>query len=317
MPDEPLALSPIPPTVPVNGDYDAICAALRQSERGRRFLEEHARRNRNVHANTVIGAIEPVNAVIQGEHAQQAQTDVLAAVERLQDLAWTMREHGLDMATCEHIEILASTILSASWLRDPNDRRAQKLGEALGYLERRIDSTIAAAKERAREHAKAPFEEIAVPIEGALEPSRPDGVNEPSVESASVATPSEHSASGQMEPASIPSDSADAAALPVGPAADSNAREIGTEEATTVRVPTMWEPPPEPVAASPTQPLPDDWTADIENELFAGPALPIPQAAAPRPPSGAAGSAPIASTRGDPLAALKAMSDEEKIALFT
>ena len=36
-----------------------------------------------------------------------------------------MREHGLDMATCEHIEILASTILSASWLRDPGDRRAR------------------------------------------------------------------------------------------------------------------------------------------------------------------------------------------------
>jgi hypothetical protein len=104
--------------------------------------------------------------------------------------------------------------------------------------------------------------------------------------------------------------------LPVEPAADGNTWEIATE-ATTVRVPTMWEPPPDRMAASPTQPLPDDWTADIEDELFAAPALPIARAAAATPQSGAAGSAPIASTRSDPLAALNVLSDEEKIALFT
>ena len=197
---------------------------------------------------------------------------------------------------------------------------------------------IAAAKERAREHAKAPFGEIAAPIEGAPEPARPDGVDEPSAESVSVAAPSELSASGQMEPASISSDSADAAALPVESAADSNTREIATE-ATTVRVPTMWEPQgvstnrsewpadfllePLPVsweagapAADPSQtPQPyGDLTAD--DELFAAPP-PILQAAPAAPQSAAAGSAPMASTRSDPLAALNALSDEEKIALFT
>jgi hypothetical protein len=286
MPDEPLALSTIPSTAPADGDYDAICAALRQSERGRWFLEEHARRRQNAAAGAVIGAIEPVTAAIRAEHAQQTPTDPLAAVERLQDLAWTMREQGLDTARCEHIEILAATILSASWLRDPGDRRAAKLGEALGYLEQRIESMIAAAKEPAREHAEAPAGEIPAPIEGTPEPARIDGVDEPSTESVSAAAPSEPSAP-----------------------------EVATE-ATTVRVPTMWEPPPHPMA-SPAQPLPDDWTADIEGELFAAPILPLPSAAAPTPQSDAAGSAPMASTRSDPLAALNALSDEEKIALFT
>jgi hypothetical protein len=275
MPDEPLALSTIPPTVAADGDYDAICVALRQSERGRWFLEEHTRRSRN-------GA---AGAVIRGERTQATQTDVLATVERLQDLAWTMREHGLDPAACEPIEILVSTILAASWLRDPNDRRARKLGEALGLLERRIDSMIAAAKDARREPA----------------------------ESASTAAPSELPPSGQGEPAPIPSGSADDdPTVPVESAAGTNTRET-VADATTVRVPTMWEPPSEPPAASPMQPPPDDWTADIEDELFAAPALPVPQAAG----ATAAGSAPNISTRSDPLAALNALSDAEKIALFT
>jgi hypothetical protein len=340
MPDEPLTLSTNPPTLSADGDYDAICAALRQSARGRWFLEEHARRSRNSGASTFIRATEPANALTQGEHSQQTHMDVLAVVERLQDLAWIMREHGLDMATCEHIEILASTILSTSWLRDPGDRRAQKLGEALGYLERRIDGMIEAAREAAK---TAPFGEIAVPLEGALEVPRTEGVNEPSAESESVAAPSELLASGQMEPASIVSDSA-AAALPVEPAAARNAREIATET-TAVRVPTMWEPPdipfplgslsssgahplpvsletsaaarPESMAASTTQPLPDDLTVDIDDELFAALPAPVLRAVPAAASSSASGSVPIASPRSDPLAVLNAMSDEEKIALFT
>ena len=45
--------------------------------------------------------------------------------ERLQDVAWTMRERGLDPATCEEVEALASSILAASSLQDPADDRVQ------------------------------------------------------------------------------------------------------------------------------------------------------------------------------------------------
>jgi hypothetical protein len=290
MPDEPLALSTIPSTAPADGDYDAICAALRQSERGRQFLEEHARRNRDAEAGTVIGAIAPVKTVIRDGPAQQTQTDALAAVERLQDLAWTMREHGLDAATCEHIEILASTILSASWLRDPNDRRAQTLSEALGHLERRIDSMIAAAKEGATAHPEAPSEETAGPIKEASEPT---------------------------EPRSLRSDSGDAGALPTEQAPDTNTPGLATE-ATSVRVPTMWEPRPEPVGRSTPLPHPVGWIAEIDEDLFAAPTPPVVSQPAPAAPlAGVAGSAPTSSPRSDPLAALKALSDDEKIALFT
>ena len=68
--------------------------------------------------------------------------DVFAAAERIRDVTWAMRGHGFDPSTCDQLEELAGTILSASSLRDPTDRRARKLSEVLQYLERRIDTLL-------------------------------------------------------------------------------------------------------------------------------------------------------------------------------
>jgi hypothetical protein len=66
----------------------------------------------------------------------------------------------------------------------------------------------------------------------------------------------------------------------------------------------------------------EESSRDLDYELFAASRIPVFQAA-PRA-SPAVGSAtpaavppPIGATRSDPLAALNAMSEEEKIALFT
>ena len=184
----PFALSTIPPASPTQGDYDAICAAVMHSARGRWFLTEFARRNRNTDTKLVLEAIDRLEAVFRGDRsrglsqslridllkmakaiaetraevaeirlepaalatsAQAARTDsrgpsldVFAAAERIQDVAWTMRERGLDPATCEQIEELATSLLSASALRNPNDDRAQKLGEVLQYLEGRVNAML-------------------------------------------------------------------------------------------------------------------------------------------------------------------------------
>jgi hypothetical protein len=74
---------------------------------------------------------------------EAAEQDIFAIAERLQDLAWTMRERDIETATCVQIEALAATILSASALRDPADRRAQRLGEALRYLQQRLEAMLA------------------------------------------------------------------------------------------------------------------------------------------------------------------------------
>jgi hypothetical protein len=203
MAEEPFALSTIPPTPPVEGDYDAICATVRQSARGRWFLDEYARRNRNADTRLVLAAIEHLGTVVQGsrdreayqsmrgdllemartiavtraevaeskaepraedkpaaERQPAASSDVFAMAERIQDVAWTMRERGLDPRTCEQIEALATTILSASALRDPNDHRTRKLGEVLHYLERRIDQMLEACANAAPSY-EAPSDEPA------------------------------------------------------------------------------------------------------------------------------------------------------------
>lgn len=239
------------------------------------------------------------------EPAPNAATDVVAAAERLQDLAWSMREHGLDMTTCEQIETLASTILSASSLRDPGDRRAQKLGEALRYLERRIDSMIESTAERAK-------------VASAQVPARPlDSSQQP----LSEAHPTD--AAGEPEPADFLFEP-----LPTP------LRDRVSAESKTVAAPTP-------------EPAPVDATANIDDGLFATLTAPVPEAAPtlPAPLQSATIGLPIESTPAttisstlqrpsdspswspakpmprptpsDPLAALNAMSDDERIALFT
>src|SRR5262245_38177923 len=179
MADKNLALSTAaPPPSPAEADYDTLCQALMETRRGRWFLEEYARRNRHADTGLVLDAIGRIETTIREQHARHtnqglrvellemartiAQTravvadaqatpsghageaagDILAAAERLQDIAWTMREHGLDMAMCDQIADLSAAILSASSLRDPSNGRAHRLAEVLRTLEQRIDSML-------------------------------------------------------------------------------------------------------------------------------------------------------------------------------
>ncbi|HEY6257414.1 MAG TPA: hypothetical protein VIY51_16650 [Xanthobacteraceae bacterium] len=73
--------------------------------------------------------------------------DVFAAAERIRDVTWAMRGHGFDPSTCQQLEQLAASILSASALRDPTDHRARKLGEVLQYLEHRIATLLESCRE--------------------------------------------------------------------------------------------------------------------------------------------------------------------------
>ena len=72
MPEEPSALSTIPTPPPAEGEYDAICATVMESARGRWFLDEYARRNRNADTAPVLASIERIETMIRGERDQQA-----------------------------------------------------------------------------------------------------------------------------------------------------------------------------------------------------------------------------------------------------
>jgi hypothetical protein len=71
MAEEPFALSTVAARSDDESDYEAICATVMESVRGRWFLEEHARRNRQADTALVLAAIDRLEHLIAGHRAGQ------------------------------------------------------------------------------------------------------------------------------------------------------------------------------------------------------------------------------------------------------
>lgn len=70
MSSEPLARSHIAVEAPIDVDYEAVYAAVTATERGRWFLAEYAKRNRDADTNRVLAAITRMESAIRGALAQ-------------------------------------------------------------------------------------------------------------------------------------------------------------------------------------------------------------------------------------------------------
>ena len=146
MADDAFALSPISAraTQPSEQDYDAIREAFMETARGRWFLGEYAKRNRNADTHMVLDAVarveenlaalqQPVpdsglaealvairRAVDEARAAASAAIDSLALEETLapvrkgarviREIAWRWREIGTDGRICDLIESQANAI---------------------------------------------------------------------------------------------------------------------------------------------------------------------------------------------------------------
>ncbi len=144
--------------------------------------------------------------------------DVFAAAERIRDVTWAMRGHGFDPSTCDQLEELAGTILSASSLRDPTDHRASKLSEVLQYLEHRIDTLLESSQEgdaTAPEPAPAPD-----PAGFGPEPAGDAGPTNSFAGSLVSAEPELAAGDVEASPASPPASSNAFFGVPPPPAAD-------------------------------------------------------------------------------------------------
>src|SRR5579885_334480 len=60
MAEEQTALSPSPTPLPTGADYDAIYAAVMETVRGRWFLAEYAKRNRNADTELLLATLERI-----------------------------------------------------------------------------------------------------------------------------------------------------------------------------------------------------------------------------------------------------------------
>ena len=223
---------------PDEADYHAFCTALSESARGRAFLAEYARRNRNTDTRPLLSAIERLQISLAADPATPAEVLVKQKLRALLD----------DINTAQN-EIEASVMAI----------RTAKLADLIAMVEQRLVEIMAPAMS-----SPAPREP--------LPPPPPEEAAEEARTHLAVVPPSD-----QPE-------------LPIPSPAVAQPPPIAL-----VRT----DPAMEEVAFAEPQPEPMEPKA-------------APPAAAPIPP------VPLkAPMPADPLAAIKMLSEEERLALFT
>jgi chemotaxis regulatin CheY-phosphate phosphatase CheZ len=73
---------------------------------------------------------------------EKATSDILAAAERVQEMAWKLRERGVDASVCDLIDSHAAEIYTSCSFQDLTGQRIRKVVEVLRFLEDRIDAMI-------------------------------------------------------------------------------------------------------------------------------------------------------------------------------
>ena len=168
MADEAFALSPISARAaqPSEEDYDAISQAFMETSRGRWFLGEYARRNRNADTRMVLDAVARIEESLAAQRQPAAESglaDALAAIRRavdeaqadasaaldslaleenlapvrrgarvIREIAWRWREIGADGRICDLLDAQVSAIEAGC--------ETNLIGRSQRRIERRIRS---------------------------------------------------------------------------------------------------------------------------------------------------------------------------------
>lgn len=177
MANDPKPLVDLLTGLPEAADYDAACAALMAIAPGRRFVAELTRRNRNADTQMILGAMARIEAAVRGDSAPhipaivtreftevaaaidravaalavvQVPTDtILAAVERIQDIAFVLHERPVELTLCDALDAavrdIADAVAHADATAEPQGLR--QVTELLRALARRVNAMIALALE--------------------------------------------------------------------------------------------------------------------------------------------------------------------------
>jgi hypothetical protein len=86
-------------------------------------------------------ATNELDAIV--DTTERATSDILSSAEQTQEIAWTLRERGVDPAMCDQIDALVTEIYTACSFQDLTGQRIRKVIDALRFLERRLDSMLA------------------------------------------------------------------------------------------------------------------------------------------------------------------------------
>lgn len=123
-----------------DSDYDAIEAAVMETARGRWFLREYARRNRNADTALVLEAVDRLKQTVMEERTSQAMGRIRAD---LQDMASAIRLTKQEFYTPVPDQASA-------------EQRIRRIVETLRFLEGRINAMITVC-----DREEAVFEEAA------------------------------------------------------------------------------------------------------------------------------------------------------------
>src|SRR5207302_8864794 len=86
-------------------------------------------------------ASEELDSVVMATEA--ATSDILACAERIQEMAWTLREQGVEAEVCDLLDANATEVYTACSFQDLTGQRTRKVIGVLRYLEGRINAMIA------------------------------------------------------------------------------------------------------------------------------------------------------------------------------
>jgi hypothetical protein len=198
MADEAFALSPISARAaqPSEGDYDAISEAFMETSRGRWFLGEYAKRNRNADTRMVLDAVARIEQTLAAQKQPQPApesglAEALAAIRRavdearaaasaaidglaleqslapvrkgarvIREISWRLREIGADGRICDLIDSQVGAIEAGCGHVAASDPLSG-LSAAFDLIERQIeafdDSDAASRQDTAEDVSSAAF----------------------------------------------------------------------------------------------------------------------------------------------------------------
>ena len=127
------------PDAPDDGDYETFCAALSASARGRAFLTEYTRRNRNADTEQLLAAIAQLQQTVAANSAPNVTDTIKAELRALLD----------EIATAQS-ELEASIVAT----------KATKLADLVALVARRITAIMALAHDRRTHRRLKPLNQV-------------------------------------------------------------------------------------------------------------------------------------------------------------
>jgi hypothetical protein len=90
--------------------------------------------------NRFVQASNELDAIVT--QTESATGEILGAAEKIQELAWTLREEGASSDTCDQLDEHATNIYMACSFQDLTGQRTRKVVQVLKYLESRVHAMI-------------------------------------------------------------------------------------------------------------------------------------------------------------------------------